>query len=48
MIYISTAFSNCIRKEIKEEFYPPPITGPKLLSLLDALDDDKLDKITPT
>ncbi|EFA08474.2 fatty acyl-CoA reductase wat [Tribolium castaneum] len=47
MIYVSTAFSNCIRSEIREEFYPPPITGRKLLSLLDALDDDKLDKITP-
>ncbi|XP_044261424.1 fatty acyl-CoA reductase wat-like [Tribolium madens] len=47
MIYVSTAFSNCIQKEIREEFYPPPISGHKLLSLLDALDDDKLDKITP-
>ncbi|RZC36696.1 fatty acyl-CoA reductase -like, partial [Asbolus verrucosus] len=47
MIYISTAFSNCIRKKIDEVFYEPPITGDKLLSLLDALEDDKLDKITP-
>lgn len=47
MIYMSTAFSNCIRKKIEEVFYSPPITGNKLLSLLEALDDDKLDKITP-
>ncbi|CAH0548643.1 unnamed protein product [Brassicogethes aeneus] len=48
LLYVSTAFSNCIRKDIDEIFYEPPITGEKLLTLVDCLDDEKLDLITPT
>lgn len=47
-MYISTAYSFCIHKEIKEEFYEPDITGDKLLELVETLDDDLLAKITPT
>jgi fatty acyl-CoA reductase len=47
MVYVSTAFSNCPRTQIDEIIYDPPITGAKLMSLLEALDDEKLDKVTP-
>ncbi|KAJ8939201.1 hypothetical protein NQ318_019442 [Aromia moschata] len=48
VLHVSTAFSNCNRKTIDETFYDPPITGEKLLKLIDCLDDKKLDAITPT
>lgn len=47
-LHCSTAFSNCIRKDIGEMFYEPPITGEKLLNLVECLDDDQLAAITKT
>lgn len=46
-IYISTAFSHCIHKFIEEKFYPPPIETDKILTLLDILDDEQIEKLTP-
>ncbi|KAK4877896.1 hypothetical protein RN001_010402 [Aquatica leii] len=46
-IYVSTAFSQCIRENINEEFYETPITGENLLSLVEASSDELLEKITP-
>ncbi|CAG9854301.1 unnamed protein product [Phyllotreta striolata] len=48
LIHVSTAFSNCVHTTIEEKFYDPPITAEKLITLVDCLDDNKLDKITPT
>lgn len=48
MLHVSTAFSNCIRSEIDEKFYDPPMEPEKLMSLVDCLDDEKLEAITPT
>ncbi|CAG9770823.1 unnamed protein product [Ceutorhynchus assimilis] len=47
-LHVSTAFSNCNHKEIDERFYEPPITGDKLMNLVECLDDDQLDQITKT
>ncbi|KAF2881898.1 hypothetical protein ILUMI_24279 [Ignelater luminosus] len=47
-VYVSTAFSNCIRKEINEEFYEPTISGDKLITLVDTLNEEMLDSILPT
>ncbi|XP_019876284.2 fatty acyl-CoA reductase wat [Aethina tumida] len=47
IVYMSTAFSNCIRKDIDEKFYTPPLTGEKLLTLVECLEEEKLDEITP-
>ncbi|VEN63880.1 unnamed protein product [Callosobruchus maculatus] len=47
-VQVSTAFSNCTHKVIDEKFYNPPITGEKLINLVDCLDDDMLAAITPT
>ncbi|XP_030747448.1 fatty acyl-CoA reductase wat-like isoform X2 [Sitophilus oryzae] len=45
---VSTAFSNCNRKEIDEVLYEAPITGEKLLTLVECLDEDQLNDITKT
>lgn len=47
-VYVSTAFSNCPRKFIDEQFYDPPITGKNLMDVIEALDDHYLDGITKT
>lgn len=47
-LHVSTAFSNCDRRDIDEKFYDPPITGRKLLSLVECLEDDQLNAITKT
>ncbi|XP_072758532.1 fatty acyl-CoA reductase wat [Anoplolepis gracilipes] len=46
-IYISTAFSQCVHKFIEEKFYSPPIETEKILTLLDILNDEQLEKLTP-
>ncbi|XP_054002362.1 fatty acyl-CoA reductase wat-like [Hylaeus anthracinus] len=46
-VHISTAFSHCISKSIDEVYYDVPIDGDKLLKLLDILNDDILQQITP-
>ncbi|XP_060533430.1 fatty acyl-CoA reductase wat-like [Cylas formicarius] len=48
ILHVSTAFSNCNRKIVDETFYEPPISGDKLITLVDCLDDDRLDAITKT
>ncbi|XP_063988303.1 fatty acyl-CoA reductase wat-like isoform X2 [Diachasmimorpha longicaudata] len=48
IVHIGTAFSQCITKFIDEIFYDPPIGSDELLTLLDILDDDTLEGITPT
>lgn len=46
--HVSTAFSNCAgRTEIMEEFYDPPISPRKLLTLVKELDAEIIDKVTP-
>lgn len=47
IVYVSTAFSNCIRDDVEEKFYKPTISGDKLLTLVNTLSDDLLDNITP-
>lgn len=46
-VYTSTAFSHCIHKFIEEKFYSPPIETDKILTLLDILDDEQMEKLTP-
>lgn len=47
-VYVSTAFSHCIHKFIEEKFYPPPIESDKISTLLDILNDEQVEKLTPT
>ncbi|CAH1132266.1 unnamed protein product [Ceutorhynchus assimilis] len=46
-VHISTAYSNCQEKLIKEDFYPPHIDPYKLMLMTKELPDDILEKITP-
>lgn len=47
-VHVSTAYSNCPRKDIDETFYSLPITGEQILTLAETLEEAVLDKITPT
>jgi len=47
-LHVSTAYSNCNRKDIDEKFYKPLVTYENLNKLLDALDDESITKITPS
>ncbi|KAL3271474.1 hypothetical protein HHI36_021959 [Cryptolaemus montrouzieri] len=47
-LHVSTAYSNCNRETIDETFYKPGISYNHLLKLVEMLDDEILEKITPT
>ncbi|CAH1381643.1 unnamed protein product [Tenebrio molitor] len=46
-VHVSTAFSNCVHSHIEERFYTPPMKSKNLLALVDDLDDNTLQAITP-
>ncbi|XP_060533433.1 fatty acyl-CoA reductase wat-like [Cylas formicarius] len=46
-VHVSTAFAHCTRKEIHEEVHQVRLTGKSLMTVVDALDDDMLDAVTP-
>ncbi|CAG9770341.1 unnamed protein product [Ceutorhynchus assimilis] len=46
-VHVSTAYSNCQEKLIKEEFYPPHIDPYKLMLMTKELPDHILENITP-
>ncbi|XP_068212189.1 putative fatty acyl-CoA reductase CG5065 [Palaemon carinicauda] len=47
VIHISTAYCNCDRGEVKEIVYPPPIDPYKLIQLVDWMDDETFNYLTP-
>ncbi|XP_014479570.1 PREDICTED: putative fatty acyl-CoA reductase CG5065 [Dinoponera quadriceps] len=47
-VYVSTAFCHCVKSFIDEKYYPPPLEADKILTLINILDDDKLENIKPT
>lgn len=46
IVHVSTAYANCPRSTVEEEFYKPPITGDNALALTKIFDDSKLESIT--
>ncbi|KAJ3618772.1 hypothetical protein MTP99_005584 [Tenebrio molitor] len=46
-VHVSTAFSNCVHSHIEERFYTPPMKSETFLGLVDDLDDNTLQAITP-
>lgn len=46
--HVSTAYSHCTKKEVDEVFYETPITGDKLIDLVDLMDDEYLNAFTPS
>ncbi|XP_011877673.1 PREDICTED: fatty acyl-CoA reductase 1-like [Vollenhovia emeryi] len=47
-VYVSTAFAHCVNNYIEEKHYPTPMETDKILTLLDILNDEQLEKLTPT
>lgn len=47
-MYVSTAFSNCVNNVIEEKIYPASIDYEKLISMVENLPKDILNRITPT
>jgi fatty acyl-CoA reductase len=47
VVHVSTAYSFCNLSYIGEEFYDPPITADRLISVVDSLDENTLTAITP-
>ncbi|XP_017770686.1 PREDICTED: uncharacterized protein LOC108558317 [Nicrophorus vespilloides] len=45
-IHISTVYSNCIRKEIDENFYEASMKGNNLIDLIECLDENLISDIT--
>ncbi|KAK0180733.1 hypothetical protein PV327_003087 [Microctonus hyperodae] len=46
-VHVSTAYAYCTYDKIEEKFYEPPIDGHKLLTLMNCLDDNLAEEITP-
>lgn len=46
-VHVSTAFANCVHKEINEVFFQPPLTTNEIISIVDATPEKLLDDITP-
>ncbi|CAH2101882.1 unnamed protein product [Euphydryas editha] len=46
-VHISTAYSNCPRKEIDEVFYDSILPGEKLIDIVETMDEKTLNAITP-
>lgn len=47
VVHVSTAFSHCNLSDIDEEFYDPPITADRIISVVQNLDENTLTTITP-
>ncbi|XP_011705645.1 PREDICTED: fatty acyl-CoA reductase 1-like [Wasmannia auropunctata] len=47
-VHLSTVFAHSPIRSIEEKHYPPPMETDELLSLVNILNDKKLDAITPT
>ncbi|KAG5876416.1 hypothetical protein JTB14_032617 [Gonioctena quinquepunctata] len=47
LIYVSTAYSNCIRKVTEEKFYPPSIDYKALICMSESLSEENMEKLEP-
>lgn len=45
MVYVSTVYSNCNRKQIGEQFYPPPVNPEQMIKFVENMDDSFEDKL---
>ncbi|KAF5291767.1 hypothetical protein FQA39_LY14255 [Lamprigera yunnana] len=49
LVYVSTAYSNCVKPDVGDElFHDPPLKAHELLTIVEALDDETLEAITPS
>lgn len=47
VVHVSTAFCNCPRKDIEEEFYEAPLSADSLIKLTECLKESQVAKIAP-
>ncbi|XP_023236666.1 putative fatty acyl-CoA reductase CG5065 [Centruroides sculpturatus] len=47
LIHVSTAYCHCDRKEIEETIYPASINLQKIIDIVDWMDEDTINAITP-
>ncbi|CAH1164707.1 unnamed protein product [Phaedon cochleariae] len=47
LVHVSTAYCNCDRYEVKETVYAPSIGPDQVTQLVEALDEDLVDSLTP-
>ncbi|XP_076039102.1 putative fatty acyl-CoA reductase CG5065 isoform X2 [Oratosquilla oratoria] len=47
LVHVSTAYCNCDRGEVQEMVYPPPMDPYKLIDLVDWMDDETFNHLTP-
>jgi hypothetical protein len=47
VVHVSTAYSHCNLSDIDEVFYEPAITADRIISVVQSLDEDTLNAITP-
>ncbi|XP_055839875.1 putative fatty acyl-CoA reductase CG5065 [Episyrphus balteatus] len=48
LIHVSTAYCNCDRTDVSEIIYDPPYNPDDIISLINWLPEDMLDKLTPS
>ncbi|KOC68027.1 Putative fatty acyl-CoA reductase [Habropoda laboriosa] len=46
-VHVSTAYAYCPHHHIEERIYDPPIEADKLLAIVDSIDEELIDQITP-
>lgn len=46
-IHVSTAYSNCIRKDVGEICYKPTMSPGDLINIVDGMDNESLTAVTP-
>lgn len=47
MVHVSTAYSNCDRKQVEEIFYEAPIKADKLIDMADWIEPETFEKLSP-
>ncbi|KAL7032636.1 hypothetical protein ACKWTF_007368 [Chironomus riparius] len=48
LVHVSTAYCNCDRRDVAEMIYSPPFNPDDIISLVQWLPEDLLDKLTPS
>ncbi|EAT47135.1 AAEL001737-PA, partial [Aedes aegypti] len=46
MIYVSTAYANCVTNVVHEKFYDPPVDPLKMMELMKTVDDEQSEILT--
>lgn len=47
LLYISTAYSNCIQEVVEEKFYDTDVDPEEMMRVIEAIDEQQLDTLSP-